>query len=121
MDWDYIANKFSSTPDRLLYHYTDVRGIEGIINNEELWLTEYGYLNDSSEGVYGIEIFKEVIGPGVFRDYNLFRDRFDYKGDFVDVVNSISRKDGVYCCSFTSEGNLLSQWRGYCPGEGDTA
>ncbi len=118
MDWDYIANKFSSIPDRLLYHYTDVRGLEGIINNEEIWLTEYGYLNDSSEGVYGIEIFKEVLGSGVFRDYNLFRDRFDYKVDFVDLVNAISRKEGVFCCSFTSEGNLLSQWRAYCPKEG---
>lgn len=117
MDWEYFAKCFSE-PGRFLYHYTDARGLEGIINNEEIWATDHGYLNDNSEFDYGIKIFKEVVGSAEFRDFNLFKSRFDYKSDFVYAVKTLSRKDGVYCCSFTSEGDLLSQWRGYCPKDG---
>jgi len=32
-----------------LYHYTDANGLKGIIENDEIWFTDYRYLNDPSE------------------------------------------------------------------------
>jgi hypothetical protein len=32
-----------------LYHYTDMGGLLGIVNNQEIWLTSIFHLNDPSE------------------------------------------------------------------------
>ena len=32
-----------------LYHYTDDKGLEGILKNKELWLTSHKFLNDPME------------------------------------------------------------------------
>ena len=36
-----------------LFHYSDSPAIDGIIRNEELWLTSIFQLNDPSEFTYG--------------------------------------------------------------------
>jgi hypothetical protein len=37
-------------PAGLLYHYTDQKGLLGILENKEIWSTHLRYLNDTSEG-----------------------------------------------------------------------
>ena len=34
---------------KYLYHYTDIYGLEGIIKNKELWLSERNYMNDIND------------------------------------------------------------------------
>jgi hypothetical protein len=36
-------------PKALLYHYTDQRGLLGILRSQSIWATHIRYLNDSSE------------------------------------------------------------------------
>jgi hypothetical protein len=38
-----------------LYHYTDARGLEGIITAQQIWFTHYEHLNDPSELEFGNE------------------------------------------------------------------
>lgn len=118
MDWEYIANKFSDKPDRMLFHYTDIKGLEGIIHHEEVWATDHCYLNDYSEFDHGIEAFNAAVASNKIKHNKLFNDKYNYDSDLVSVIKNIKRKEGIYCCSFSSKENLLGQWRGYCPKDG---
>jgi hypothetical protein len=33
----------------LLYHYTDAKGLHGILETEQLWASSYQFLNDATE------------------------------------------------------------------------
>ena len=83
------------------YHYTTIGGLKGILTNRTLWLMHSNGLNDLSEGKLILQETKKKLNA-----INLeLLDRFE---------NSISAKlENFYSCSFSSYGNLLSQWRGY--------
>lgn len=55
-----IYNEFfpsGATDNFCLYHYTDYNGLIGILQSRQIWLTDYRYLNDSSEIEYS---FKKI-------------------------------------------------------------
>ena len=45
----------------VIYHYTDIYGLEGIIKNKELWLSERNYMNDIND-----EKFKQIAERAYF-------------------------------------------------------
>ncbi len=92
----------------VLYHYTSLQGLMGIINSNEVWLTDYGYLNDTSEVHYGLR---------------LANDRFatvaHVRPDAADVLrgwgSSTLQQHRVCVASFSTDGDSLGQWRAYGP------
>ncbi len=83
------------------YHYTDEAGFKGILTNCRLWLTHSKELNDLSEGKLVLQKIKEKL-------------KADNSELLERIENSIFAKlEQFYSCSFSSYGNLLSQWRGY--------
>ncbi|MGA2673692.1 MAG: hypothetical protein ABSE99_10740 [Terracidiphilus sp.] len=48
-------------PKDLLYHYTDQRGLLGILGSQNIWATHIRYLNDSSEYKLGLDIVKREV------------------------------------------------------------
>jgi hypothetical protein len=97
----------------LLYHYTDARGLLGIIESQAIWASNIRYLNDSQEFDYALTLAKMVI-----------RDRARAIGNqkekellkvLSDGLTSGGRSN-VFVASFCADdGDSLSQWRGYCP------
>ncbi len=47
--------------DTLLYHYTDVNGLLGIVQSNTLWATEAAFLSDPVEMHYSARLIKQVI------------------------------------------------------------
>ena len=94
----------------LLFQYTNVTGLNGIISEKELWATNLAYCNDSSEFHYGIGKFIEVINARRVTAANSVKRRIA-----TDLIDRLERKDRsdtyVYC--LTEHGDQLSQWRGY--------
>lgn len=90
----------------LLYHYTDLAGLHGILNNNDLWLTHSLYLNDAEEMVHGTTVAKQVISQALLNQNH----DLDY---LQELARLTSNEDGVYICCFCEKDNLLSQWRGY--------
>ncbi len=41
-----------------LWHYTTAEGLKGILSSQTLWVTDYRYLNDSSEFIYSKQIIR---------------------------------------------------------------
>jgi hypothetical protein len=51
-DWadkHFLAIERRNRMSARLYHYTDMRGFEGIVKSETIWFTDYQYLNDPNE------------------------------------------------------------------------
>jgi hypothetical protein len=44
-----------------LYHYTDVHGVYGIIQDQAIWASNIRYLNDSQEFDFAVMLAKGVI------------------------------------------------------------
>jgi hypothetical protein len=93
----------------LLYHYTDLGGVVGIIESQDIWLTNSRYSNDDEEITYGYRIVKEVIEEELSNNNPLNQEFLE---NLFKLVNEPT-DDGIYTCSFCLKDNLLSQWRGY--------
>lgn len=90
-----------------LYHYTSAEGLLGIISSKSIWATTLNYLNDSKEFEYGLDLAAHFLhSTGLVEGIDLARCL--RRGSEVNVC----------VCSFSREGDQLSQWRGYCPKEG---
>lgn len=126
-----------------LYHYTTWGGLQGIIENQTLWATNYKALNDYSEIILFKDKLVSLIYPYVLDVYNnLIKDRPDVlekinrDGGLQKVVQHDSKGlveaqysalgDEIYILSFCGQperanianNGLLSQWRGYGTGGG---
>jgi hypothetical protein len=95
----------------LVYHYTTAVGLLGIVQSHRLWATNARFLNDHSEIEYAAGVIRKVMaamaGKGAAR----------LPVDFTKLVNQdldgFEAEARVYICCFCTEGDLLSQWRGY--------
>lgn len=93
----------------VLYHYTTVEGLLGIINTNVIFATSYPFLNDSSEIVYGRRLCKSIINARMEKIEDDILNVF-YKECLKQIDSNNFR---IYITCFCERGNLLSQWRGY--------
>ena len=98
---------------KLIYHYSDANALKSIIENKEIWLTGHSFLNDEMEFHEGFDLLNKNIGKVV--EQNNFTERS--KQILSEITDHFS-SSLVFSCSFSSEPDLLSQWRSYCPQDG---
>lgn len=113
---NYISSLINSSPlPKILYQYTDLNALKGIITNNELWATHWRYLNDDNEFKGAFKILKTCIDKKKAlkktkrqtKSYlKVLQNLFDQNADISDYYD-------VGLCSFSEKGDLLSQWRGY--------
>ena len=100
-----------------LFHYTDIGAVASIIKSNSLWLTHFGFLNDSQELHDGIDKIQKYL------------DEMDAKKAELDHAHNSALKfvarvfkshcehgyerHPLFTCSFSRANNLLSQWRAY--------
>lgn len=104
-------------PDRPIYHYTSQKGLLGIVTSKKIWATNIQYLNDETELTYAIELTREEVQKLINK----------LQGKDIELLEEIARRldtatwagydssTSIYVCSFSTECDQLSQWRGYCP------
>lgn len=107
---------YADIPQGVLYHYTTFTGLLGIVQGRVLWASDIRYMNDSAELRHTADLIQAEV-----------RERIDgghpnphLLTQFVDwVSHRITNGHLLFGASFRSQGNLLSQWRGYSvPGKG---
>lgn len=108
---------------KIVYHYTSLEGLIGIINSQRIWATDILYLNDASEFKYSKNILYEEVkklrkkDPRFKRTNNLDDSLGHF---FYEILEENIEKlfpsehFSFYVCSFSEKKDLLSQWRGYC-------
>lgn len=89
----------------IIYHYTDLNAFLSIIKNKKLWLSAANNLND----YYEVDWFLNKIYKQISKVVN------DNNHIFLDTYWQMLRRNlGIpYICSFSKNGDLLSQWRAY--------
>lgn len=95
-----------------LYHYTNLNGLIGIVENSEIWLSNMYFLNDKNEFELGLRFVVEQLeaykgGFSVLKPTKYFIEALEKAIDFI------KEKDSPYILSMTTNNDLLSQWRGY--------
>jgi len=94
-----------SAEPKLLYHYTDQKGLLGIIENECLWATHSQFLNDLSEYRIVFDALQKKIRTERTDDWAVLQSRFlrarQMKGFFVSSFSHEKQDDS------------LTMWRGY--------
>ncbi len=101
----------------LLYHYTTVAGLDGILRSRELWATDLRFLNDSEEYLYTVNL----VLAEVERQRESSTDPLDIAE--LDALGHMVRGEeevipSVFVFSMSANGDQLSQWRGYGKGGG---
>jgi hypothetical protein len=93
----------------IIYHYTTISGLIGIVTSRELWASDSQFLNDGTELSYARDIFfSEVqkLGLAPLED-----------GGYKVAGRSLEQFRMFIAC-FCEDGDLLSQWRGYGADQG---
>ena len=92
-------------PPTILYHYTDVHGLRGVLESGELWASSIHHLNDSQELAYGVELLRSIL-PSIAPE-----------GSPLDAGLSVGFRQpdrwSVFVASLSELGDDLGQWRAY--------
>ncbi len=98
------------TPD-IIYHYTNYEGLRGILEKQDLWVSNIFRMNDPSELTYGLQTLYETLETEIKGNGTAW-DRFlsDFRNTLRDRIEDI----GVHLiCCFSGNGDELGQWRAY--------
>lgn len=101
---------YSDIPQEPLYHYTSFTGLLGIVASGALWASDIRYMNDSAELKHTADLIRTEINHRIAAGHS----KPDLLTQFLDwVTHRITNGHMLFASSFRSNGNLLSQWRGY--------
>lgn len=101
---------YSDIPEETLYHYTTFKGLLGIVQSGVLWASDIRYMNDSAELKHTANLIRQEITQRIANGSS----RATLLNQFIDwVTHRITNGHMLFAASFRSNGNLLSQWRGY--------
>ena len=106
---DAFIRQSADVPD-VIYHYTDAAGLEGMLRNGMVWLTDFRFLNDRTEMVYGLEQGKDFVRDKLIEAADGIRQR--YCREIIEY-SEISSPNEFYVFSTSDKKDDLSQWRGY--------
>lgn len=97
----------------LLYHYTNHDGLIGILRSKSIWATKIHFFNDYKEFKHSIETSNIILSDK--REMNpppILQSLYEVIEKKLESIRRIN----IFVSSLTERGDLLSQWRGYCPG-----
>jgi hypothetical protein len=90
----------------LVWHYTNWRGLHGVVTNKELWLTHFAYLNDTQECLYAL---RQCVGQ--------FEDGLGHVDAKIQrMLAGEEEYPRTFLASFSRSFDSLEQWRAYSPG-----
>ena len=109
--WDASASKLDKAVRKPLFHYTDMRGMLGIINSEQIWFTSIFHLNDPSELSYGIEMAVAVLHEEAQKSGSAVTAFCRWMERLL--VKAGGEIFGFFVASFSQNRDDLGQWRAY--------
>jgi hypothetical protein len=107
-----LGHLASQEPPPIIYHYTDDKGLRGILESGCLWLTDVFNLNDPSEMAHSFSQAVKVLntraasGPPESQTFARLFEAFAREGAIQKIAH-------FFVCSFSAHGDDLGQWRAY--------
>ncbi|MDB5294392.1 MAG: hypothetical protein JWO31_375, partial [Phycisphaerales bacterium] len=102
---------YAQRPTATLYHYSDAAGTLGILGGKSFWATHIRYLNDSKEFAHANKLASNYVNEKLktTQDDNE-RRVYEHLLARLEIMPGNN-----FIVSLSERGDLLSQWRGYCP------
>ncbi|MDP2011386.1 MAG: DUF2971 domain-containing protein [Phenylobacterium sp.] len=97
-----------------VFHYTSASAFKAIVTYFQAWASKIQHLDDEREYIEYIDAFERI---SISRFRRSEHDESDFL-DFVLETTGLLARANIFVASFTERGDLLSQWRGYCPAGG---
>lgn len=107
-----VEELISSEPDALLFHYTSIESVLGIVRTKRLWASSAYYLNDATEIMDAIRF---VAGEAERVETTLPAAQAEVLQQFRSWLDFLKNPQGIFVFSLSEEPNDLSQWRSYTP------
>jgi hypothetical protein len=96
----------------IIYHYTGIEGLRGILESKSLWATDFHFSNDYTEMcLFGKLLLTKLSLPGNSKIAIMESVINGMRGLLENMDDPLALQ--IYISSFPKEGDLLSQWRGY--------
>lgn len=99
---------------RVLYHYTTVHGLMGIMASGKLRVSNILYMNDASELDHGRRLFQKVLDE-------LRSDPNELRGISSSLEGFLIRRNSICAFSMSEKEDDLPQWNAYSGGLGGFA
>ena len=106
------------------YHYTGIEGINGILGDNNFYVSQSDFLNDRTEIAHFQKIYENAIsvltnGRPFDNDVRLFMSYCKIFSEYLKVKNhSFVENDSLYVLSFTSNNDHLPLWSSYTSNTG---
>jgi len=120
-----LSGELKREPPKLLYHYTSTKGIKGILESKKVWATNVRYLNDSKEFYLVFEYALREAQKRIKTASGMEKSCYEFFLELMDSphgwsserswIRGFDNSHQLFTCSFSERGDLLSQWRAYCP------
>jgi hypothetical protein len=94
-----------------LFHYTTAAGLISMVKSGHVWATESRYMNDTREFIHGAELILDVVEKAWKRTPHPALE--ELRESVARHVKEQLQNVRIFCVSFCTDGDLLSQWRGY--------
>jgi len=101
----------------MLYHYTSVEGLLGILDNRTIWVTKSDFLNDYSELVYLRQVYAELLDR-----LKAERDEMAESGPFYRMLKAAGdrlddpawlQEQELFVLSLTHHGDSYTMWSNF--------
>lgn len=92
-------------------HYTDLNGLKGIIENNEVWLSDHRFLNDTSEHSYGRELAIRVIDNAIQKESE--SEFLQILIKTLEMIRNMEESSVFYIASMSLGEDKLDLWKGY--------
>ncbi len=92
----------------LVYHYTNINGLKGILQSQSVWATGVRFLSDATEGWFGLDALSRATSAEVAA--------MDPSSPLWQIPKLLERSTVVlqsFVACFSKNGDQLSQWSSY--------
>jgi hypothetical protein len=94
-----------------IYHYTSTNSFKAILDNRNIWMTDYLHLNDSSEIKNGLDIFKSCLDKYSKTSFYKYILKTDYQRSLINLFPTFIYRTFVF--SFSEIKDSKTQWSEY--------
>lgn len=111
-EFDEISKFIGKEIPNVLFHYTSLDCIVGILSNKEIWMSNMYFLNDKNEFELGLKLIENELqfqknGLDIVPSVKIFLQAIE------KLIAYIKEKDSPYIFALTKNNDQLSQWRAY--------
>ena len=110
---NYIEAVTAEPPPPIIYHYCNADSLVGILSSGNLWFSDVFTLNDTSEIKHGVNLACELLEHSVARPDTTAPIEIFANAVINELQKNIESSAYYFVCCFSTEEDMLSQWRLY--------